>query len=187
MRHPVRRARYNQAVWNACTAFGLLLMAAQSLKANRERKKVGVTLEQVAATSEERLHLLQSFLLDAATMDRLIAALVREQEKEQGRASSAKWFGKSTTPQATPVSDRQKQGWTRALLTEIDHMMGDQVLDEAQQVTLRMRLEEERQQEQRQRQSIITPPAPTTVDPVEAAATPVTGEAPPPQRVPFTM
>lgn len=183
LRHPVRRARYNQAVWNACTAFGLLLMAAQSLKANRERKKVVVTLEQVEATSEQRLLLLQSFLLDATTMDRLIDAMVRQQEQEHV-ASSSGWFGKSS--QATTVSESQKkQGWRRALLAELDHMMGDQVLDEAQQVTLRMRLEEERQQEERQRQPSIPPPA--AVVSVDTAATPVTGETPPPKRVPFTM
>ena len=183
-RNPDRRARYNQALWNATAAFMLMLMAAQSLKASRERRRVAQQLADVQTQSAERLQLLQR-LFDDATIDRLVQDILDVTTKDgsnHNKPSSTFLFGRSSSSSTTTTTttsakaardanDHERQKLARVLLQHFDHLVGSTALDEAQRETLRMRLAE-------------NVPVDATLPQAAAASS---SSEPPPKRVPFTM
>ena len=161
-RHPDRRARYNQAVWNAGVAFMLMLMAAQSLKASRERRRVTAELLTVEKQSAERLASLQ-VLFEDDTIEKLVHEIV--QARQEGTSQS--WLGKKQSS-----SEAEKLRLTHVLLRNLDELVGSTALDEAQREALRMRL-------------VVDEVA---SEPVAVKKVIDVGEASgPPKRVPFTM
>jgi hypothetical protein len=199
--HPDRRARYNQALINAGTAFMVVLLAAQSFKAGRERRKVQAELGTVQEESAKRLALLQS-LFEDDVVDKMIDAIVHARSSSSTSTSTPPpnrsffaWWTKSTTTDT--VSVRDKKVMSNALLNELNHLIGKEALDEAQRETLRMRLQ----------MKASPPPQPTTaaaaVTKVDDAVTKMSSSTPPlpdtssvnggtsvttrNKRVPFTM
>lgn len=177
-RHPERRTRYHQAMWNAGAAFMLMIMAAQSFKSGRERRRVSSELAAVERVSAQRLALLQA-LFDEATVNRIVEDIVKASEQEKmekdgnSGSGSSQWFGRSGGGGSTRHSlDRQQVA--NVLLQNFDQLVGDAVLDDAQREALRMRLEENQ-----------APRDDTNALIADNSATPTLSESP--KRVPFTM
>lgn len=183
-RHADRRARYNQAMWNAAAAFMLMLMAAQSLKSSRERRRVAASLVDVQGESEERLRVLQS-LLQEETIQALVQEMLQASESSTLEASSnsTKWWNGKSTVSATRTTDeqQQQQHLKLALWKKMAQLVADTALDEAEQETLRMRLQE-------LERSFGSSSSKNTKAPEEATAASLeTTTANAPKRVPFTM
>lgn len=148
----------------------LLLMAAQSFKASRERRRVTAELEAAQAESAERLALLQA-VLDDATIDRLVQDIVVDVPAKQ---DTTFWFGRKQQQQQSE-DGAERLRVTKVLLKHFDELIGSKALDDAEREALRMRVAEAYEKQ--------APPDERNAVAIETSAAPT----PPPKRVPFTM
>ena len=161
----------------------LMLMAAQSLKSSRERKRVAMDLTETENQSAERLQVLQS-LLHEETIQSLVQEVIQAQSTTNSSSSSTNWWGSKSSASFSPppaITDGQKQQLTLAVWKKMEQLVADTALDEAERVALRMRLQE---------LEASSKPHPTTAEPAagtNAAAETTKTKTATPKRVPFTM
>lgn len=166
--HPDRRARYNQSLWNAGAAFMLMLLAAQSLKASRERRRLAQELTAAQAESAERLALLQVLFADD-TVESLVQDLM--QVHAQAAQPIFPILVRQSSTEASVLAEKKRLA--HLLLQHFSQLVGSVALDEAQREALRMRLAQDK--------------PPGADSPGELPETEPEGASEPTKRVPFTM